>query len=268
MFPEPCLSSLNCGSSTRARSQDPQQDPRLRTLYRRSMCPGPWPNLCLSSLDHVSGPATRFMSLEVTSATPLEDPCLRTDVPAPWLWIRFQMNQNRHSATARAIRHAGNPQKVGFANIKSAARHNETQKNGLRPNIRNAKRASPSQRFAQAKRKFWPPDTRFFAALRKENTPSTFRPRPRTSIKPAPYSYHKNPSALPHCLGNKGKLKGTGPCAATMFFKTYLPTHAATWSQERSLGAKAPRWTPASRKERGEFCKIIGCFGALAFSGG
>ena len=36
--------------------------------------------------------------------------------------------QNEHGATARAIRHAQSPEKVAFANIKSAPRHSETQK--------------------------------------------------------------------------------------------------------------------------------------------
>ena len=36
--------------------------------------------------------------------------------------------QNEHGATARAIRHAQSPERVAFANIKSAPRHSETQK--------------------------------------------------------------------------------------------------------------------------------------------
>ena len=36
--------------------------------------------------------------------------------------------QNEHGATARAIRHAQSPEKVAFANIKPAPRHSETQK--------------------------------------------------------------------------------------------------------------------------------------------
>ena len=36
--------------------------------------------------------------------------------------------QNEHGATARAIRHAQSPEMVAFANIKSAPRHSETQK--------------------------------------------------------------------------------------------------------------------------------------------
>ena len=41
-----------------------------------------------------------------------------------------------------------------------------------------------------------------FVAPHRENTPFTFRPRPRTSIKPAPHSCRKNLSMLPHCLAN------------------------------------------------------------------
>ena len=36
--------------------------------------------------------------------------------------------QNEHGATARAIRHAQSPERVAFANMKSAPRHSETQK--------------------------------------------------------------------------------------------------------------------------------------------
>ena len=44
-----------------------------------------------------------------------------------WAPATFRQ-QNEHGATARAIRHAQSPEKVAFANKKSAPRHSETQK--------------------------------------------------------------------------------------------------------------------------------------------
>ena len=180
-------------------NMDPLQDPRLRThvsasLYLRILCK-----------IHDSGSMCPIHVLASTTMDPLQDPCLRIHVSAS-LYLRILCkihncgfvsharsmspihvlastktirsntqkvlkglhgrNQNRHRATARAIRHARTPQKVArpekknaprwapatflhqnehgararairhaqtpqrvaFANMKSAPRHSETQK--------------------------------------------------------------------------------------------------------------------------------------------
>ena len=68
----------------------------------------------------------RSMSLESTSATPLEDPCARAHVSAS---IHDRMNQiNRHGATARAIAQTGDATKLSSNQTCTSASQYEIAK--------------------------------------------------------------------------------------------------------------------------------------------
>ena len=71
--------------------------------------------------------APRYCESDPTRANSAEG-CRSRNKNAPgWAPATFHQ-QNEHGATARAIRHAQSPERVAFANIKSAPRHSETPK--------------------------------------------------------------------------------------------------------------------------------------------
>ena len=71
--------------------------------------------------------APRYSESDPTRANPAEG-CTSRNKKCPRRAPATFHQQNEHGTTARAIRHAQSPERVAFANIKSAPRHGETQK--------------------------------------------------------------------------------------------------------------------------------------------
>ena len=200
-------------------SLDPLEDPCLRIPNLRILCKihvsrasSPHPHLRARYIIHLSGRVFQ----------------------RPYLWIHYRMNQNPHGPTAIAIRHAGTPQRVGFANTKPAPCQNETQKRSKKRisnhtwtlasryenareqssnhldvslPIRNSKRNFLRTRFAQVKRKFRPPETHFlWPCAEKTLRPRSAHGREPQSNQPLTPNCRKNPSVWPHCLGKNTRL--------------------------------------------------------------
>ena len=114
-----------------------------------------------------------------------EPGCLWTHVSAS-IAVYSLANEPKSTRRYSESGSTGNPQRVALANMKSAPCHNETQKTEFQPDldvslpIRNRKKKTnsnntlmaasqyemrnglrPATRFAQAKRKFWPPEMVF-----------------------------------------------------------------------------------------------------------
>ena len=171
-----------CGASTEYLTQihasGSLHDPGLRACYKihvsglsaRSMSPDPLEDLCLRIHvcgGHICDPARRSMS---------PDACLSVSASIAMDALQ-QMNQNRNDATARAIRHAGHPQRVVLQTwnrhaapkrslnhtLTSASQYEYAKKKVPTTPWRQPQRethfALPT--FGASKRKFWRPEARF-----------------------------------------------------------------------------------------------------------
>ena len=117
------------------------QEPQMRHLYKISWYP--WTSEISSLQDLFKRPRSGSNTQKVprglrgrnqnrhrATARAIRQRVARAETKnAPgWAPATFHQ-QNEHGATARAIRQAQSPERVAFANIKSAPRHSETQKN-------------------------------------------------------------------------------------------------------------------------------------------
>ena len=162
IFPDPCLSGLNCGPSTKSMSQDPPQDPCLRTLYKIHVSGSMSQHL--SSISHRpdlqglykvhgAGSSTRSMSpdpcpclriytSQALTVSPLQDP--RSMSPEPRVSIHTCEPGTRSMSLDACLsihisvdsrpdepKSAWRYSESLSANRKPAPRHNETQQNGV-----------------------------------------------------------------------------------------------------------------------------------------